>query len=298
MENILDSEIYPLRKEKVLIYNHDIFELKEDNVAVEEPLEIKLTDTQDFPINLAVTMRTPGNDLELVAGFLFSEGIIKNVEDIEKFEYEKDVFNIENKNSVIIKIKANAEINLDKIKRNVITTSSCGICSSVYIDQIFKRIERLPKGDFKVNKDLILELPNFLNTFQSIFSKTGGVHASALFDKKGNLICIMEDVGRHNAMDKLVGKMLIERKIPLDDCIVLFSGRASFELVQKSILAGIPFIVAIGAPSSLAIELAKIFNVTLIGFLRNKKFNVYSGFHRLEEIDRIITQNAKRKHSC
>jgi FdhD protein len=289
MENILDSEIYPLRKEKVLIYNHDIFKLKEDNVAVEEPLEIKLTDTQDFPINLAVTMRTPGNDLELVAGFLFSEGIIKNVEDIEKFEYEKDVFNIENKNSVIIKIKANAEINLDKIKRNVITTSSCGICSSVYIDQIFKRIERLPKGDFKVNKDLILELPNVLNTYQSIFSKTGGVHASALFDKKGNLICIMEDVGRHNAMDKLVGKMLIERKIPLDDCIVLFSGRASFELVQKSILAGIPFIVAIGAPSSLAIELAKIFNVTLIGFLRNKKFNVYSGFHRLEEIDRIIT---------
>jgi FdhD protein len=289
MENILDSEIYPLRKEKVLIYNHDIFELKEDNVAVEEPLEIKLTDTQDFPINLAVTMRTPGNDLELVAGFLFSEGIIKNVEDIEKFEYEKDVFNIENKNSVIIKIKANAEINLDKIKRNILTTSSCGICSSVYIDQIFKRIERLPKGDFKVNKDLILELPNFLNTYQSIFSKTGGVHASALFDKKGNLICIMEDVGRHNAMDKLVGKMLIERKIPLDDCIVLFSGRASFELVQKSILAGIPFIVAIGAPSSLAIELAKIFNVTLIGFLRNKKFNVYSGFHRLEEIDRIIT---------
>jgi FdhD protein len=289
MENILDYEIYTLRREKVLIYNHDIFELKEDNVAVEEPLEIKLTDTQDFPINLAVTMRTPGNDLELVAGFLFSEGIIKNVEDIEKFEYEKDVFNIENKNSVIIKIKANAEINLDKIKRNVITTSSCGICSSVYIDQIFKRIERLPKGDFKVNKDLILELPNVLNTYQSIFSKTGGVHASALFDKKGNLICIMEDVGRHNAMDKLVGKMLIERKIPLDDCIVLFSGRASFELVQKSILAGIPFIVAIGAPSSLAIELAKIFNVTLIGFLRNKKFNVYSGFHRLEEIDRIIT---------
>jgi FdhD protein len=289
MENILDYEIYPLRKEKVLIYNHDIFELKEDNVAVEEPLEIKLTDTQDFPINLAVTMRTPGNDLELVAGFLFSEGIIKNVEDIEKFEYEKDVFGIENKNSVIIKIKANAEINLDKIKRNILTTSSCGICSSVYIDQIFKRIERLPKGDFKVNKDLILELPNFLNTYQSIFSKTGGVHASALFDKKGNLICIMEDVGRHNAMDKLVGKMLIERKIPLDDCIVLFSGRASFELVQKSILAGIPFIVGIGAPSSLAIELAKIFNVTLIGFLRNKKFNVYSGFHRLEEIDRIIT---------
>jgi FdhD protein len=289
MENILDSEIYPLRKEKVLIYNHDIFKLKEDNVAVEEPLEIKLTDTQDFPINLAVTMRTPGNDLELVAGFLFSEGIIKNVEDIEKFEYEKDVFGIENKNSVIIKIKANAEINLDKIKRNVITTSSCGICSSVYIDQIFKRIERLPKGDFKVNKDLILELPNVLNTYQSIFSKTGGVHASALFDKKGNLICIMEDVGRHNAMDKLVGKMLIEREIPLDDCIVLFSGRASFELVQKSILAGIPFIVAIGAPSSLAIELAKIFNVTLVGFLRNKKFNVYSGFHRLEEIDRIIT---------
>ena len=146
----------------------------------------------------------------------------------------------------------------------------------------------MPKGDFKVNKDLILKLLDVLNSYQSLFLKTGGVHASALFDNKGNLICIMEDVGRHNAMDKLVGKMLIERKIPLDDYIVLFSGRASFELVQKSILAGIPFVVSIGAPSSLAVELAQIFNLTLIGFLRKEKFNVYSGFHRLKDIDGVI----------
>lgn len=233
-------------------------------------------------------MRTPGNDFELVAGFLFSEGLIKNIEDIQEFEYEKDGFGRENKNVAIVEIKTTEEMNFDKIRRNVLTTSSCGICSSVSIDQIYKRLYRLPKGDFKVNKDLILKLLDVLNSYQSLFLKTGGVHASALFDNKGNLICIMEDVGRHNAMDKLVGKMLIERKIPLDDYIVLFSGRASFELVQKSILAGIPFVVSIGAPSSLAVELAQIFNLTLIGFLRKEKFNVYSGFHRLKDIDGVI----------
>lgn len=289
MKNILEFEIHPLKREKIMVYNHDVFELKEDDIAIEEPLEIKIkpSDSEDLPVSITVTMRTPGNDFELVAGFLFSESLIKNIEDIENFEYEKDGFGKENKNVAIAEIKNVDVTNLNKIRRNVFTTSSCGICSSVSIDQIYKRLERLPKGDFKINKDLILELPNALNSYQSLFAKTGGVHASALFDKNGNLICVMEDVGRHNAMDKLVGKMLIERKIPLDDCIVLFSGRASFELVQKSILAGIPFIVSIGAPSSLAIELAQIFNLTLIGFLRKEKFNIYSGFHRLEEIDKM-----------
>lgn len=288
MKNILESMIHTFKK-KIIVYDYGAFELKEDNIAIEEPLEIKIKpSTEDLPISLAVTMRTPGNDFELVAGFLFSEGLIKNIEDIQEFEYEKDGFGRENKNVAIVEIKTTEEMNFDKIRRNVLTTSSCGICSSVSIDQIYKRLYRLPKGDFKVNKDLILKLLDVLNSYQSLFLKTGGVHASALFDNKGNLICIMEDVGRHNAMDKLVGKMLIERKIPLDDYIVLFSGRASFELVQKSILAGIPFVVSIGAPSSLAVELAQIFNLTLIGFLRKEKFNVYSGFHRLKDIDGVI----------
>ena len=288
MKNILESMIHTFKK-KIIVYDYGAFELKEDNIAIEEPLEIKIKpSTEDLPISLAVTMRTPGNDFELVAGFLFSEGLIKNIEDIQEFEYEKDGFGRENKNVAIVEIKTTEEMNFDKIRRNVLTTSSCGICSSVSIDQIYKRLYRLPKGDFKVDKDLILKLLDVLNSYQSLFLKTGGVHASALFDNKGNLICIMEDVGRHNAMDKLVGKMLIERKIPLDDYIVLFSGRASFELVQKSILAGIPFVVSIGAPSSLAVELAQIFNLTLIGFLRKEKFNVYSGFHRLKDIDGVI----------
>jgi len=288
VKNILESMIHTFKK-KIIVYDYGAFELKEDNIAIEEPLEIKIKpSTEDLPISLAVTMRTPGNDFELVAGFLFSEGLIKNIEDIQEFEYEKDGFGRENKNVAIVEIKTTEEMNFDKIRRNVLTTSSCGICSSVSIDQIYKRLYRLPKGDFKVNKDLILKLLDVLNSYQSLFLKTGGVHASALFDNKGNLICIMEDVGRHNAMDKLVGKMLIERKIPLDDYIVLFSGRASFELVQKSILAGIPFVVSIGAPSSLAVELAQIFNLTLIGFLRKEKFNVYSGFHRLKDIDGVI----------
>jgi len=289
MKNLVEFEVHSFKKEKIIVYKDPSYELREDFVAIEEPLEIKVkySNLPDSPISLSTTMRTPGNDYELVAGFLYSEGLINDIEDIVRFQYEKNFLGRENINSVLVEIKSNESKDLDKFKRNVLTNSSCGLCSAVSIDQVYKRIQRLPRGDFKVNEELILKLPDTLNLQQSIFYKTGGVHASALFDKEGKLFCIMEDVGRHNAMDKLVGKMLSEKKIPLDDTIVLFSGRASFELVQKSIMAGIPFIAAIGAPSSLAIDLAKSFDVTLVGFLRNGRFNVYSGFHRLKEIDKL-----------
>jgi formate dehydrogenase family accessory protein FdhD len=221
-------------------------------------------------------MRTPGNDIELSVGFLFSEGIISSFEQIEKIDYFKE------NNVIKLKLTKGTNIDIDNLSRNILTYSSCGICGASIIDLIYKRVNRYPKGDFKVDKDIILSLPSMLKQSQAIFSKTGGIHASTLFDSKGNLIELREDVGRHNAMDKLLGRMLMDKKIPLDNTMVLFSGRSSFELVQKSILAGIPFIVSIGAPSSLAVELAEAYNVTLIGFLRENKFNVYSGIERVD----------------
>lgn len=287
MKNILQLKLQSFREEKILSYENNSYSFNDDYVAIEEPLEIKIKQSKihEVPFSLNVTMRTPGNDFELIAGFLFSEGIIKSIEDIENIYYQKDIFGQDDTNTVIVEIKSTNEIDLSKFSRNIVTNSSCGMCSTVSIDQVYKKVQKIPKGDFQVDKDLILSLPKALNLDQNIFSKTGGVHASALFTNEGKLIAVMEDVGRHNAMDKLVGKMLFKKNIPLDNTMVLFSGRASFELVQKAVLAGIPFMMAIGAPSSLAIDLARSFNATLIGFLRNTKFNVYSGMHRIKDFE-------------
>lgn len=268
-----------LNLKKVIVYNNGEILKREDYIVIEEPLEIRIVkETEDGTItkSIAVTMRTPGNDIELSVGFLFSEGIISSFEQIEKIDYFKE------NNVIKLKLTKGTNIDIDNLSRNILTYSSCGICGASIIDLIYKRVNRYPKGDFKVDKDIILSLPSMLKQSQAIFSKTGGIHASTLFDSKGNLIELREDVGRHNAMDKLLGRMLMDKKIPLDNTMVLFSGRSSFELVQKSILAGIPFIVSIGAPSSLAVELAEAYNVTLIGFLRENKFNVYSGIERVD----------------
>ncbi len=268
-----------LNLKKIIVYNDGEILKREDYIVIEEPLEIRIVkETEDGTItkSIAVTMRTPGNDIELSVGFLFSEGIISSFEQIEKIDYFKE------NNVIKLKLTKGTNIDIDNLSRNILTYSSCGICGASIIDLIYKRVNRYPKGDFKVDKDIILSLPSMLKQSQAIFSKTGGIHASTLFDSKGNLIELREDVGRHNAMDKLLGRMLMDKKIPLDNTMVLFSGRSSFELVQKSILAGIPFIVSIGAPSSLAVELAEAYNVTLIGFLRENKFNVYSGIERVD----------------
>ncbi len=268
-----------LNLKKIIVYNNGEILKREDYIVIEEPLEIRIVkETEDGTItkSIAVTMRTPGNDIELSVGFLFSEGIISSFEQIEKIDYFKE------NNVIKLKLTKGTNIDIDNLSRNILTYSSCGICGASIIDLIYKRVNRYPKGDFKVDKDIILSLPSMLKQSQAIFSKTGGIHASTLFDSKGNLIELREDVGRHNAMDKLLGRMLMDKKIPLDNTMVLFSGRSSFELVQKSILAGIPFIVSIGAPSSLAVELAEAYNVTLIGFLRENKFNVYSGIERVD----------------
>lgn len=251
----------------------------EDTVAVEEPLEIKLlfiNNGNPETKNISVTMRTPGNDAELAVGFLFTEGIITQSSQIKNIAANKL------QNSITIELANNSLFNTERLNRNFYTTSSCGVCGKESIEAI-KTIKHNSSFNacFTLSKKILQSLPSKLNQAQNIFTLTGGIHASALFDLNGNLLSLREDVGRHNALDKLIGNKLMENKIPLSDYIILLSGRASFELIQKAVMAGICMVAAVGAPSSLAVELAKEFNVTLIGFLREDRFNVYSGVERI-----------------
>lgn len=251
----------------------------EDTVAVEEPLEIKLlfiNNGNPETKNISVTMRTPGNDAELAVGFLFTEGIITQSSQIKNIAANKL------QNSITIELANNSLFNTERLNRNFYTTSSCGVCGKESIEAI-KTIKHNSSFNscFTLSKKILQSLPSKLNQAQNIFTLTGGIHASALFDLNGNLLSLREDVGRHNALDKLIGNKLMENKIPLSDYIILLSGRASFELIQKAVMAGICMVAAVGAPSSLAVELAKEFNVTLIGFLREGRFNVYSGVERI-----------------
>ncbi len=251
-----------------------------DLVAVEEPLEIQLsysTATRQMKRNIAVTMRTPGNDKELAAGFLFTEGIIENQEAIKEIDHVAA-----DENRVLVTLHENIIPVLNKADRNFYSTSSCGICGKASIDAIRTTIvyENEP-DDISVKAELLYNLQDALRKQQQVFQNTGGIHASALFTLKGELIILSEDVGRHNALDKVIGTAMTTGMLPLHKCILLLSGRASFELLQKAAMAGIKIVVAVGAPSSLAVELAKETGITLIGFLRNDRFNLYSGEQRI-----------------
>lgn len=270
----------PVLKTKVLKYSKEGAKLFEDAIAAEEPLEIKLSYPQNgkqHTKNISVTMRTPGNDTELAIGFLFTEGIITQSHQV------KNVKTDALQNSITIEMMDGFDIPLEKLNRHFYTTSSCGVCGKESIEAI-KTIKQKaePNPLLKVSADVLYTLPEKLNNAQSAFLQTGGIHDSALFNLQGNLIALREDVGRHNALDKLIGSMLMENKIPLSENILLLSGRASFELIQKSVMAGINVVVAIGAPSSLAVDLAKEFNVTLAGFLKYHRFNIYSHAERIE----------------
>lgn len=257
-----------------------------DILAVEEPLEIRLAYGSPDSLmtrNLAVTMRTPGNDEELALGFIFTEGIINRDTDIKRIEH---TLTCSEKNQNIIQVILNDGVvpNLLHAERNFYTTSSCGVCGKTSIQAIrsvssfsFESMNFEP-----VHPALITSLPDKLAKQQQLFADTGGLHGAALFSNEGNLIFVKEDVGRHNALDKLIGTSLKAKMLPLTKSILLLSGRASFELVQKAAMAGIPFIAAVGAPSSLAVSLAKEFGVTLVGFLRNSRFNIYSGEERIK----------------
>lgn len=253
-----------------------------DDVATEEPLEIRLLaggGTQ----NVAVTMRTPGNDFELAAGFLLNEGIVRAQSDIAGISYCTDpaIDGDQRYNIVNVALAARALPDLDRLERHFTMSSACGVCGKASIEALQTRAQPLG-GDLQIDAELVTALPQRMRDAQRVFESTGGLHAAALFDEDGTLLALREDVGRHNAVDKIAGWALLHDRIPLSRCILLVSGRASYELVQKSVAAGIPVLCAVSAPSSLAVQLASAFNLTLIGFLRGSRFNVYSARDRVE----------------
>lgn len=250
-----------------------------DAVAVEEPLEIsiQIANVQPpfFKKNISITMRTPGDDADLALGFLFTEGILLAADQVDRFQ--------QTGNKINLFLNTSKPIDLSKIERHFYTSSSCGVCGKSSIDSI-KTICPIPGKNaiFQVEKDLIKSLPEILKLHQSTFHNTGGLHAAGLFDLTGKLINLKEDVGRHNALDKLVGAAFKAGLLPLDNHLLLLSGRTSFELIQKAAMAGIPFVMSIGAPSSLAIELATEFDITLVGFLNENRYNIYHGAKRIK----------------
>lgn len=252
----------------------------DDLVAVEEPLQIKLeysTINGRMQKNIAVTMRTPGNDGELAAGFLFTEGIIKKPADIQEIKQSTA-----DENEVLVILQENVMPVLSNVARNFYSTSSCGICGKASIEAIQTVLQyQHAASHIFVNIPVLFSLQSRLKNQQKIFEDTGGIHASALFGAGGDFIMLREDVGRHNALDKVTGAAFLKNMLPLNNYILLLSGRASFELIQKAVMAGIKIVAAVGAPSSLAVELAKENDVTLTGFLREERFNVYSGQHRI-----------------
>lgn len=281
-----------LVRREVVRENEEKFE---DVLAVEEPLEIRV----GFEHNgkrthraISITMRTPGSDGELAAGFLFTEGIIKSPEQIKQIRHcgltigkgkgTIDRAKALNSNTIRVDLNAGVGIDLKRLERHFYTTSSCGVCGKSSIDALKTGTEKLTQRDHpKIGADIIHSLPEILRASQDVFDDTGGLHASALFNTNGELEIVREDVGRHNALDKVIGAKFMADELPLSDKILLVSGRASFELVQKALMAGIPVLGAVGAPSSLAVELAAEFGMTLIGFVRDERFNIYTGEARI-----------------
>ena len=256
---------------------------KSDEVATEEPLEIRLLAKdkgeerqrrKEESKTIAVTMRTPGNDFELALGFLFAEGVIGSRSEIARVAYCTDEGEAQQYNIVNVELKSEVLPELTGLDRHFFTSSACGVCGKSALENLQVRCAPLA-SELQVSAEMISSLPAELRKQQKLFDSTGGLHAAALFDTAGNLLAVREDVGRHNALDKLVGWALMENKLPLSQCVLLVSGRASYELAQKTVAAGIPILAAISAPSSLAVEVAKEFNLTLIGFLRGS-FNIYS----------------------
>lgn len=250
-----------------------------DALAAEEPLELRVAGKP-----LAVTMRTPGNDVELAHGFLLSEGVISSAADVFSARYCDSVDDTGRNTYNVLDLALADGVPLPDtgVERNFYTTSSCGVCGKAALDAV-KLKTRFPPGEstFAVPPEVLSGLPDALRAKQRVFASTGGLHAAALFGADGTLLAVREDVGRHNAVDKVLGWALLENRVPLSNCGLLVSGRASFELVQKAAMAGVPMLAAVSAPSSLAVELAEENGITLIGFLRGASMNLYTGEHRV-----------------
>ena len=256
--------------------------VRRDTLATEEPMEIRLL-TGDTKQTVAVTMRTPGADFELAAGFLYGEGIIESPDDVAKISYcvDRDLDAEQQYNIVNVELRGGRGYDLRPLERHFYTTSACGVCGKASLEQLELRgCPIMPAGP-EVPAETIYALPEKLREAQGLFDATGGLHAAALFDKDGELLALREDVGRHNATDKLVGWALLEGRLPLSEGIIVVSGRSSFEILQKSLTAGAPIVCAISAPSSLAVDVAREFGMTLVGFLRGNRFNVYAGHERV-----------------
>jgi FdhD protein len=256
--------------------------IRPDSLATEEPMEIRLA-SGEARQTVAVTMRTPGADFELAAGFLYGEGIVSSPEDILKISYciDPDIDAEQQYNIVNVELRGGRDYDLKPLERHFYTTSACGVCGKASLEQLELRgCPVIPPGP-ELTPQKIYALPDKLREAQGLFEATGGLHAAALFDREGELVALREDVGRHNATDKLVGWALLEGRLPLSDCVVMVSGRSSFEILQKCLTAGVPVVCAISAPSSLAVDVARQFRMTLIGFLRGNRFDVYSGPERI-----------------
>jgi FdhD protein len=269
--------------------------LVQDTLAVEEPLEIQLgygTADARAVKSISVTMRTPGYDFELAAGFLMTEGVIRDVNDIERIVYAAESAGEPLKseaatpsalpyqprrNIVRVDLAPDVVVSIANLERNFYTTSSCGICGKASLLALQSVCPPRMKNDFSINAEILYTLPDRLREAQSVFNRTGGLHGAGLFDSSGNLLALREDIGRHNAVDKLLGAEFLEDRTPLRHSLLLLSGRASFELLQKALMGGVSMVASVGAPSSLAVQVAREFNIVLVGFLRDNHFNIYHG---------------------
>jgi FdhD protein len=257
--------------------------VRPDALATEEPMEIRVISGGQRQ-TVAVTMRTPGADFELAAGFLYGEGIVSSPEEIKKISYcvDPDVDAEQQYNIVNVELRGGREYDLRSLERHFYTTSACGVCGKASLEQLELRgCPVIPPGP-QMAAEKIYALPEKLREAQGLFEATGGLHAAALFDAEGELVALREDVGRHNATDKLLGWAFLEGRLPLRDHAVMVSGRSSFEILQKCLAAGLPIVCAISAPSSLAVDVAREFGMTLVGFLRGNRFNVYAGSERIQ----------------
>ena len=272
------------RRTEVTTVSGDSAARRLDRIAVEEPLEIRIVGEFEGTRrsqSLSITMRTPGADFELAAGFLLSEGIVGGVGDIWRITHCEQADVADGANIVEVHLQPGVALDPERFRRHVYTSSSCGVCGKESIAELRRLGGRPPAADFLIEREVIASLPDKLLTAQEGFANTGGLHACGVFSHGGVLELVREDVGRHNAVDKAVGRLLLDDATPASSAVFLVSGRASFELVHKTMAAGAGVLVAVGAPSSLAVETARAFEMTLIGFVRDRRFNVYCGRRRI-----------------
>ncbi len=270
------------RSVRVTARDRDTREVRDDAIAVEEPLEIRIQVPESGARHaIAVTMRTPGHDRELAVGFLLSEGLLRGPDDVTAVAHCGGVRGEPQENVINVTLAPGVPFDAARFTRNVYTTSSCGICGKASIEMVRAVCPPRPETGLRFPAAALHALPKRLAEAQPVFARTGGLHASALFNAKGDVELVREDVGRHNALDKVLGALLLDRRLPASGSVLLVSGRASYELVQKALMAGIPILAAVGAPSSLAVETARELGMTLVGFLRDGRFNVYCGDERI-----------------